>query len=155
MPPDRIPGLQETKGEQGVSGHLQDRIARLYQQAVEERRGKRDGVVVTPVEVVDFQIRSTIDGLKLSHNTGLTNPRVKILDPFGGTGIYAARLLELSGLTGDELDDLASRIVVSEIDHTAACMARVNLAHVIAKLGGTVIPRVTETDTFDQEGWPA
>lgn len=36
----------------------QARLARLYQNTADKMRGQRDGVVVTPVEIVDFQIRA-------------------------------------------------------------------------------------------------
>lgn len=76
----------------------QTHLARLYQNTADKLRAQRDGVVVTPVEVVDFQIRAIKTALHTMGKT-LADPEVRVIDPFGGTGIYAARLLQTSGLT--------------------------------------------------------
>ena len=86
----------------------QEILAQAYQEytaAKNTSRGKQDGVVVTPVEIVDFQIRALADVLK-RRGMSFADPRVQVTDPFGGTGIYLARLMQISGLTPDELDDL-------------------------------------------------
>lgn len=112
----------------------QTRIARAYQAAVEKRRGQSDGVVVTPVEIVDFQVRAAIDTLAAQGVT-LADPRVRITDPFTGTGIYLARLMQLSGLTADELDDLYHhRMQGIEIDAEAATIADRNVRTVFERL---------------------
>ena len=80
----------------------QTQLAQNYQRATNARRGQRDGVVVTPVEIVDYQIRAVKHALA-QQNATLADPRVQILDPFGGTGIYLARLMI-------ELDPEACRI---------------------------------------------
>ena len=48
------------------------------------------GIVYTPVECVDFIIRSVDDILKAEFNTSLTAQNVHILDPFVGTGTLSA-----------------------------------------------------------------
>ncbi|WP_311342545.1 hypothetical protein [Corynebacterium riegelii] len=105
----------------------QTRIALQYQQETERLRGQRDGVVVTPVEIVDFQIRAVIDQLAEKGRT-LADPQVRVTDPFGGTGIYLARMMQLAELTPDELDDLYhNRMAMIEIDQTACEIADKNL----------------------------
>lgn len=126
----------------------QEQIARDYQEGADRGRQKRDGVVVTPVEVVDFIIRSTIDSLEAQYGAGLDDPRVKITDPFGGTGIFLARLFQLSGFTGAKLDDLVGRCTMVEIDPDAVEIARDNLAQVVKDLDGTVLPIIMTADTF-------
>ncbi|MCM1169458.1 MAG: DEAD/DEAH box helicase family protein [Bacteroides sp.] len=59
------------------------------------------GIVYTPVECVDFIIRSVDDILKEEFRTSLTEENVHILDPFTGTGTFITRLLQ-SGLIKDE-----------------------------------------------------
>lgn len=128
----------------------QTRIARQYQADVEKRRGERDGVVVTPVEVVDFQVRAVVDQLA-AQSYALTDPEVQITDPFAGTGIYLARLMQLSGLTPDELDDLYHhRMQAIEIDPDAAAIADTNLRTVFEELAGTPARHsiVRNEDTF-------
>src|SRR5205085_2944049 len=58
---------------------------------------ERLGIVYTPVEVVDFIIRSVEDVLRDEFNSGLGEKDVHIIDPFSGTGTFHVRLLQ-SGL---------------------------------------------------------
>ncbi|WP_228043635.1 hypothetical protein [Dolichospermum sp. LEGE 00246] len=51
------------------------------------------GIVYTPVEVVDFIIKSADFALKQEFGVGLTDEGVHILDPFTGTGTFMVRLL--------------------------------------------------------------
>lgn len=114
-------------------------LATAYQEytaAKNSDRSHRDGVVVTPVEIVDFQVRALKDSLA-AQGTTLADPRVEILDPFGGTGIYCARIMQLSGLTPDELDDLYHyRLRMIEIDPIACQIADANLKTVFEEETG-------------------
>lgn len=128
----------------------QTHLARLYQNTADKVRAQRDGVVVTPVEVVDYQIRAIKTAL---HNMGktLADPEVRIIDPFGGTGIYTARLLQTSELTPQQITELYHRrLLVLELDETAALMAEVNLRTVHRQLTGVnPMKRVVHcVDTF-------
>lgn len=126
----------------------QARIAAGYQHDVDGRRQKRDGVVVTPVEVVDFQIRSLIQTLKTQHGID-PDEGVEWLDPFGGTGIYIARLLQLAPLSPERKAVLASHCVVVEIDPQVAQICANNLAAVYREeVGRDGYVRVICTDTF-------
>ena len=107
----------------------QEAIARTYQQLVEARRQQRDGVVVTPCEVVDFQIRSTLEAVKQQYGRA-PDDGIEWLDPFGGTGIYTARLLQLAPLPPERKRRLAANCAVVETDREAAQMAANNLAAV-------------------------
>lgn len=114
----------------------QYQIAYDYQQATERLRGQRDGVVITPVEVVDFQIRAVIDQLAEQGRT-LADPQVRVTDPFGGTGIYLARMMQLADLTPDELDDLYHhRMRHIELDADACEIADKNLRAVYERESG-------------------
>lgn len=124
-------------------------IAAAYQAHVNKdvRRQKRDGVVVTPIEVVDFQIRSILGLLRQQKIEPDVN--VEWLDPFGGTGVYTARLLQLVDLPPRRKQDMAHNCVVIEIDPTAAQFAANNLAAVYEEETG--VPgcvRVICADTF-------
>lgn len=59
------------------------------------------GIVYTPIECVDFIIRSVNDILQQEFSTSLTERNVHILDPFVGTGTFITRLLQ-SGLIRPE-----------------------------------------------------
>ncbi|MDA7943027.1 MAG: DEAD/DEAH box helicase family protein [Nitrosopumilus sp.] len=63
----------------------------------DKKKQESEGIVYTPVEVVDFIIHSTESLVRRHFNTGFNCQNVKILDPFTGTGTFVARLLE-SGL---------------------------------------------------------
>lgn len=128
----------------------QYQIAYNYQQETERLRGQRDGVVITPVEVVDFQIRAVIDQLAEQGRT-LADPQVRVTDPFGGTGIYLARMMQLAGLTPDELDDLYhNRMRHIELDADACQIADKNLRTVYARESGRPARHsiVHDRDTF-------
>ncbi|MDR0499362.1 MAG: DEAD/DEAH box helicase family protein [Holophagales bacterium] len=55
------------------------------------------GIVYTPVEIVDFIIKSVDDVLKAEMGLSLASPGVNVLDPYTGTGTFITRLIE-SGL---------------------------------------------------------
>ena len=136
----------------------QTRIAQKYQADTEKRRGERDGVVVTPVEIVDFQIRAVMDTLA-QQGLSLASPTVRVTDPFGGTGIYAARLMQLCGLSPYELDGLYhERLWVNEISQYAASIADGNLRNVFQQVTGRPARKsvVTCLDTFTlgKDYWP-
>ncbi|KRM55113.1 type ISP restriction/modification enzyme [Lacticaseibacillus sharpeae] len=52
------------------------------------------GIVFTPVEIVDFIVKSVDEVLKEHFGRGLDAENVHILDPFTGTGTFIARTLE-------------------------------------------------------------
>lgn len=82
------------------------------------------GIVYTPVECVDFIIRSVNDILKREFNTSLSGENVHILDPFTGTGTFITRLLQ-SGLIKPE--DMERKYL-----HEIHCNEIVLLAYYIA-----------------------
>ena len=53
----------------------------------------RLGIVYTPVEIVDFMLRSADAACRKHFGHGLTSENVHILDPFTGTGTFVHRLL--------------------------------------------------------------
>lgn len=128
----------------------QTRIALAYQESCERARGKRHGVVVTPVEVVDHQVRAAVTAIRQQYGPSTDLTRVKVLDPFGGTGIYLARLMQTVELDANDKIRLAARSLMVEIDATACRMAVDNLRAVMAEETGQcqVVPLVCQADTF-------
>jgi predicted helicase len=57
----------------------------------------RLGIVYTPVEIVDFIVRSVDEVLREEFSSSLAQKDVHIIDPFTGTGTFIVRLLQ-SGL---------------------------------------------------------
>ena len=64
---------------------------------------KRLGIVYTPVELVDFILRSADAVARAEFGRGLSDPGVNILDPFTGTGTFVNRLLTQRGGDGEFL----------------------------------------------------
>lgn len=92
---ERASGVDNAAGRQQV-------IVELYEKFFVKafpRLAKKLGIVYTPVEVVDFIVRSVHDVLKREFglNKGLGAEGVKILDPFTGTGTFIVRAIQ-SGL---------------------------------------------------------
>ena len=76
----------------------------------------RLGIVYTPVELVDFILRSADAVLRKEFGRGLTSEGVHILDPFTGTGTFINRLLTQNNSDGEPLiadADLARKFVNS------------------------------------------
>ncbi|GAA1133863.1 DEAD/DEAH box helicase [Citricoccus alkalitolerans] len=86
------------------------------------------GVVYTPVEIVDFILRSVNEILREQFGRTLGDAGVHVLDPFTGTGMFIVRLLQ-SGLIKPE--DLArkyaSELHANEILLLAYYIAAVNI----------------------------
>ena len=69
----------------------------------------RLGIVYTPVEIVDFMLRSADAACRKHFGHGLTAENVHVLDPFTGTGTFLHRLLTAKRSDGEPLieeDDL-------------------------------------------------
>jgi predicted helicase len=139
--------MQRTDNEKAQE---QEVISRHYQEEANKNinRQKRDGVVVTPTEVVDFQIKSVIERMKTVHGRD-PDQDLEWLDPFGGSGIYTARLLQIVDLPPDRKYALSQNCIVIEIDPIAAQICANNLAKVLLEeTGVNGFVRVICTDTF-------
>lgn len=128
----------------------QEALAARYQAECERIRGKRHGVVVTPVEVVDFQVRAVITEARRVHGDDVDLARMRLLDPFGGTGIYLARFLQTVPLDGRGKIRLADQALMIEIDDAACRFAVENLRAVMEEETGQsqIVPLVCQADTF-------
>jgi len=89
----RVDGIDNAEGRQKVVVELYDKFFRI----AFPRMAERLGIVYTPVEVVDFIIRSVEDVLREEFGTTIGAENVHIIDPFTGTGTFIVRLLQ-SGL---------------------------------------------------------
>ena len=68
-----------------------------------KRETDRLGVAYTPIELVDYVLRSS-DRLSQHHfGKGLSDPDVHVLDPFTGTGTFINRLLTINDSNGRPL----------------------------------------------------
>ncbi|MDR3152924.1 MAG: hypothetical protein LBW85_01300 [Deltaproteobacteria bacterium] len=83
-------------------GWLNDSVSALFRRAF-VRDAQVLGVVFTPLEVVDFIIRSKAEAIRREFGRELWEPGVRILDPFCGTGTFLARTIDL-GLLDPNLE---------------------------------------------------
>lgn len=82
----------------------QDIIRNLYDTFFHNafpRMAQRLGIVYTPIQIVDFILRSADAALRRHFGESLASPGVQILDPFAGTGTFLVRLIQ-SGLIDPE-----------------------------------------------------
>lgn len=92
---ERAAGIDNAEGRQKVIVELYDKF---FKNAF-PRMADKLGIVYTPIEIVDFIIRSVHAALKKEFGLpkGLAENNVRILDPFTGTGTFIVRLIQ-SGL---------------------------------------------------------
>ncbi len=93
----RAADIDNAEGKQRIIVELYDKFFKTaFPKMVEQL-----GIVYTPVEVVDFIIRSADWLLKKEFDRHLTDENIHILDPFTGTGTFITRLLQ-SGLIAEK-----------------------------------------------------
>ena len=93
----RAAGITDPLARQNLIVELYDKFFR----GAFPRTTKMLGIVYTPVEIVDFIIRSVNEALEEEFGQTLGSKSVHILDPFVGTGTFITRLLQ-SGLIAPE-----------------------------------------------------
>ncbi|MGO1737162.1 MAG: DEAD/DEAH box helicase [Leucobacter sp.] len=120
----RAEGISSAEGKQKIITELYERFFKLAFPKTAESLG----IVYTPLEVVDFILRSVNDALGEHFNTSLSAEGVHILDPFTGTGTFITRLLQ-SGLIApaDLARKYASELHANEILLMAYYIAAINI----------------------------
>ena len=106
-------------------------ITELYEKFFKNafpRAAESLGVVYTPIEIVDFIIRSADDILRAEFGQSLSDEGVHVLDPFTGTGTFIVRLLQ-SGLIrpADLARKYAQELHANEILLLAYYIAAINI----------------------------
>ena len=87
----------------------------------------RMGIAYTPIEIVDFMLRSVDELTKTYFDVSLADRGVHVLDPFTGTGTFIARLIELGLLGGNLPEKYHSELHANEILLLAYYIAAVNI----------------------------
>ena len=111
------------------------------------------GIVFTPLEVVDFILRSADGALRKHFGQKLTDEGVNILDPFTGTGTFVTRLLQ-SGLIApkDLRRKYREELFANEIVLLSYYIAALNIETVYHALVGRTtyqaFPGIVLGDTF-------
>ena len=127
----RAEGIDSLEGRQKVVKELYEVFFRRAFPLTSDRLG----IVYTPVEIVDFMLKSVQDLLKQEFGTHLGAEGVHILDPFSGTGTFIARLLAM--LDPEDLErSYRSLIHANEIVLLAYYVAAVNIEQTYHALHG-------------------
>ena len=113
-----------------------------------------NGVVYTPMEIVDFIIHSAADALKTEFNIDINDENVNILDPFTGTGTFIARLMETGIINKENLErKYRHELFANEITLLAYYIATVNIENTFVRMSGKTeyVPfdNILLTDTFN------
>ena len=146
--------VRENCSKMGDAENRQRIIIRLYDNFFRialKKTAEKLGIVYTPVEVVDFILRSVDAVLKKNFNRTLSDKNVHVLDPFTGTGTFITRLIQ-SGLIRqkDLLRKYQSELHANEIVLLAYYIAAINIENAFsAQMDGyRPFPGICFTDTF-------
>ena len=88
------------------SAEKMDILRTIYEgffQAAMKDTVKRVGIVYTPVQIVDFMVRSAAAICQKEFGRSIGSKNLHILDPFTGTGTFLARLIEMKDEDGNYL----------------------------------------------------
>ena len=110
---------------------LKDMYGGFFKTAVPEVVD-RQGIVYTPIQIVDFMLRSVDALLKAEFKHGIGDKNVTILDPFVGTGTFPARLLNIKNTAGEYL--ISDANVAYKYQHEIKAYEFTMLAYYIAAL---------------------
>ena len=149
---DRVSGIHSADGRLEIIRTLYD----TFFASAFAATAKKLGIVFTPIEVVDFILRSADGALHKYFGKRLSDKGVHILDPFTGTGTFIARLLQKDmDLIRDE--DLSRKYLhelhANEIVLLSYYIAAVNIENVFHDRAGrksnyTPFPGIVLGDTF-------
>lgn len=120
----RASGIDNAEGRQRIIVELYDKFFKTaFPKMVEQL-----GIVYTPVEVVDFIIRSADWLLKKEFDRCLSDENIHVLDPFTGTGTFITRLLQSGLIRPEDLERKYRReLHANEIVLLAYYIAAVNI----------------------------
>lgn len=153
----RASGIDNAEAKQKIIITLYDKFFSTGFKETTERLG----IVFTPVEVVDFIIKSVDDVLKKHFGKGIASDNVHILDPFTGTGTFIVRTLNLLKEQLDEkkisLADLTLKYTqelhANEIVLLSYYIAAINIEATFDEISGSgtyePFEGIVLTDTFE------
>ena len=145
----RASGITDPLARQNLIVELYDKFFR----GAFPRTTQMLGIVYTPVEIVDFIIRSVNEALQEEFGQTLGSEGVHILDPFAGTGTFITRLLQSGLIAPEELErKYREEIHANEIVLLAYYIAAINIESVFhsVSVSDEYLPYtgVCLTDTF-------
>lgn len=144
----RAKGIDNAEGKQKIVLELYQRFFKTALPKVTDRLG----IVYTPIQIVDFMVKSVEDILRAEFGVGLADRGVHVLDPFTGTGTFLVRLIQSGLINSSELTYKYSKeLHANEIVLLAYYIAAINIEAAYHGLaGGDYLPfeGVVLTDTF-------
>ncbi len=142
----RASGIETAEGKQKIVVELYDKFFRNAFPRMTERLG----IVYTPVEVVDFIIRSVEDVMQNEFSGSLKDENVHIIDPFTGTGTFITRLLQSGIIPPEKLPEkYRNEIHANEIVLLAYYIAAINIeATYHGLLHGNIDGKATEGSEY-------
>ena len=145
---ERVKGINDSSGKQHVIKELYEKFFKTAFPKMAERQG----IVYTPIEVVDFIIKSVDDALQQEFGMGIGGKGVHVLDPFTGTGTFIVRLLQSGLLKPSDLQrKYQEELHANEIILLAYYIAAINIEEAYhGSTGGKYMPfeGIVLTDTF-------
>lgn len=153
----RAEGIDNAQAKQKIIITLYDKFFSTGFKSTTERLG----IVFTPVEVVDFIIKSVDVVLRKHFGKILASENVHILDPFTGTGTFITRtlhylksLMDSGEITFDDiLRKYTQELHANEIVLLSYYIAAINIEAVFDEINGdepyTPFEGIVLTDTFE------
>jgi predicted helicase len=144
---DRVSLAKSEKSRQDIIRNLYDTFFGSAFPKVAERLG----IVYTPLEVVDFIIRSVEVALNRHFKASIADKGVELLDPFTGTGTFPVRLLQLGLIKPEALKHkYLNELHANEIVLLAYYIATINIESAYFGATGEHLPfeGIVLTDTF-------
>ena len=153
----RAEGIDNAQAKQKIIITLYDKFFSTGFKSTTERLG----IVFTPVEVVDFIVKSVDVVLRKHFGKTLASENVHILDPFTGTGTFITRTLHYlkSLMDNDEItfDDILRKYIqelhANEIVLLSYYIAAINIEAVFDEINGdepyAPFEAIVLTDTFE------
>jgi predicted helicase len=132
------------KGDYLESQEFITELINIFYRSVYYKKSLQLGIVYTPIEVVNFMIKSLNDILESEFNINLNSGNINILDGFTGVGIFVSKLIELYNLN-------INNIYANEIDLLAYFIGSLNIENVYYAKTGNIInfDNLHLKDTFD------
>lgn len=145
---ERAKGIDNAEGKQKVIVELYDKFFR----AAFPRMAERLGIVYTPIEIVDFIVRSVEVALKKEFGASIGDRGVHVLDPFTGTGTFMVRLIQSGLIKAADLErKYHNELHANELVLLAYYIAAINIEEAFhGVVGGDYSPfdGIVLTDTF-------
>jgi predicted helicase len=139
---EQAKSLKTLEGKQNFIKQLYDKF---YNKAF-PKMAEQLGVVFTPVEVVDYIIKSAEFALKQNFGKSMSDKGVSVIDPFTGTGTFITRLLQLGIIKPEDMElKFKNEIFANEIVLLSYYIASINIESVYHELQSNNPTRLPES----------